>query len=69
MSDNLKLLRHITKDFDDVKHLIATHKELSKQLRTVDRKLKTIEAKYKFLVDIISVGGNDTIIEKSAKHR
>lgn len=67
MNDNLKLLRHITKDFDDVKHLIATHKDLSKQLRTVDRKLKTIEAKYKFLADIISVGGNDTAIEKSAK--
>jgi hypothetical protein len=67
MSDHLKLLRHITKDFDDVKNLIAEHKAIAKQLRTVDRKLKTAEAKYKFLTDIISVGGQDTVVEKSAK--
>ena len=67
MNENLKLLRYITKDFDDVKNLIETHKALSQQLRRVDRKLKSIETKYKFLTDIISVGGNDTTIEKSAK--
>lgn len=67
MSEHSKLIRHITKDFDDVKKLISEHKTISKQLRNVDRKLKTLEVRYKFLSDIISVGGNDTVIEKSAK--
>jgi len=67
MIDNLKLLRQITKDFNEVKILISEHKSISKQLRKVDRKLQTIESKYKFLTDIVSVDGKDAIIEKSAK--
>jgi hypothetical protein len=68
MSDSAKhLLRQITKDFKDVRQLVDKHNELKKQIRTIDRKLKTIETKYSFLTDIISVDGNDRIIEVAAK--
>ena len=67
MTDNLKLLRQIIKDFNEVKELIAEHKSISIKLRKVDKKLKTLETKYKFLTDLISVDGKDTLIEKAAK--
>jgi hypothetical protein len=67
MTDKLKYLRNITKDFEEVKTLIEEHNVLKKKIRNVDRKLKTVETKYEFLSDIVSIGGHDTIIESAAK--
>lgn len=67
MTERLKHLRQITKDFEEVQTLTAEHRILKKQIRTVDRKLKTIEAKYSFLNDITSIDGKDIVIEIAAK--
>ena len=67
MTEKLKHLRQITKDFEEVQTLTAEHRILKKQIRTVDRKLKTIETKYGFLSDIVSIGGHNTVIEVAAK--
>ena len=67
MTEKLKHLRQITKDFEEVQTLTAEHRILKKQIRTVDRKLKTIEAKYSFLNDITSIDGKDIVIEIAAK--
>lgn len=67
MTERLKQLRLLTKSFNEVQQLIAEHNALKKQIRAVDRKLKTIETKYSFLNDITSIDGKDTVIEIAAK--
>ena len=67
MTDKLEYLRKITKDFEEVKELIAEHRILKKEIRKVDRKLITIETKYDFLAEIVSIDGNSTTIEIATK--
>jgi hypothetical protein len=61
-------LRQWTCEFDEIRELIAEHKSFKKKLRSIDRKLKSVETKYGFLNDITSIEGGSTVIEIAAKH-
>lgn len=67
MTERLKQLHQVTKGFNEVKQLLIERNAVKKQLRTIDRKLKTIETKYSFLNDITSIDGKDTVIVIAAK--
>lgn len=62
-----KSVRQLTSRFRETKELIAEHNILKRQLKKIDRKLLTLENKYKFLSDIVSIGGHDTVIELATK--
>jgi hypothetical protein len=54
-----KLLHKITKDFTEVKPLLAEHKKAKAKFKQVDRKINTIDKKYSFLLDVIGIEIDD----------
>ncbi len=60
-------IRDRTKSFKHVQELLIDEKNIKKQLRSISRRLKTIELKHSFLNDITSVNGKSTLIEIAAK--
>ncbi len=67
MKENIRQVRNWTKSFKEVQKLLSDHNSLKKQLHSIDRRLKTIEAKHSFLDNITSKNGSGTAIEIATK--
>src|ERR1017187_9973381 len=66
--EDLGFIRNkITRDFTEVKSLLSEHKVAQKTMRICDRRLKSIDNKYKFLVNLIAIGSNDTLLVTAIK--
>ena len=64
---DLKILRQFTKGFLDVKPILTEHRKALAKVRSLDRRLKTIETKYKFIPEVIGINARDSFLVNAVK--
>jgi hypothetical protein len=65
--EEMKYWHTITKDFEEIKPLLVEHKQAQQKMRKVDRKIKTINAKYAFMSEVVGVNSDDTVLGNAIK--